>query len=190
MRNSTITRKTNETDISLSLAVDGSGKCEANTGIGFFDHMLTSLCRFAMIDLSVTCAGDLNVDGHHTVEDVGICLGQAICAAVDKAGIRRSGSCYFPMDDALAFAAIDVSGRSYLRFDALLPEMPSFDTRLIKEFFRAVSQNAGLTLHLSVSGENAHHMSEALFKAFGRALEDAVRIDPRILGVLSTKGIL
>lgn len=194
MRKGTIARKTRETDIILTLSLDGSGLCETRTGIGFFDHMLISLCRFALIDLSVKCEGDLFVDAHHTVEDVGICFGKALNDALgDRSGIKRVGSCYFPMDEALAFVALDVSGRPFLRLDAAFPPASGgFDTQLIGEFFRAVSNNAGLTLHMSVkNGESYHHMAEALFKAFGRSLDEAVRLDPRMAGVVpSTKGML
>ena len=194
MRTATIERKTRETDIALTLNLDGSGKTELSTGVGFFDHMLDALSRFALIDLTVRCKGDLEVDAHHTVEDVGICLGKAIREALgDRAGIRRVGSAYMPMDEALAFAAIDISGRPYLAFDAVFSAamVGAMDTQLAEEFFRAVTVNAGLTVHLKVlEGRNDHHRMEALFKAFGLALRDAARLDERVQGVLSTKGSL
>ncbi len=194
MRTASITRKTKETDIALTLCIDGTGCTEIATGVGFFDHMLDALCRFAQFDLTLSCAGDLQVDAHHTVEDVGICLGKAIREALgDRAGIRRVGSAYLPMDEALAFAAIDVSGRPYLAWDAefTAPMCGTMDTQLAEEFFRAVAVNAGLTVHMNLlAGRNDHHKMEALFKAFGLALRDAARIDTNIQGVLSTKGSL
>ena len=194
MRTATITRTTKETDITLQVNLDGSGQTSLNTGVGFFDHMLDALSRFALLDLTLTCRGDLHVDAHHTVEDVGICLGRAIREALgDRAGIRRVGSAYLPMDEALAFAAIDISGRPYLTFDAefTAPMVGAFDTQLAEEFFRAVAVNAGLTVHVKVlAGRNDHHKLEALFKAFGLALRDAAAVDPRVTGVLSTKGAL
>lgn len=194
MRTADIARKTGETDIRLSLALDGQGRCDAQCGIGFFEHMLSALCRFGLLDLTLRCEGDLHVDAHHTVEDVGICLGQAIAQALgDKRGIARLGHACVPMDEALALAALDVSGRPYLVLDAQFdaPMVGAMDTQLVREFFRAVATHAGLTLHLRVPyGQNDHHKIEALFKAFGRALRDAVAPDPRIDGVLSTKGVL
>ena len=181
MRTATITRTTKETDISLRLSLDGSGQTSIATGVGFFDHMLDALSRFALLDLTLTCRGDIQVDAHHTVEDVGICLGRAIREALgDRAGIRRVGSAYLPMDEALAFDA---------EFTA--PMVGAFDTQLAEEFFRAVAVNAGLTVHVKVlAGRNDHHKLEALFKAFGLALRDAAAADPRVTGVLSTKGAL
>ena len=194
MRTAAFERKTKETDIRLNVCLDGSGKTELATGVGFFDHMLDEMCRFAQFDLALTCAGDLEVDAHHTVEDVGICLGKAIREALgDRAGIHRVGSAYMPMDEALAFAAIDVSGRPYLAFSAdfTAPMCGTMDTQLAEEFFRAVTVNAGLTVHINLlAGRNDHHKMEAIFKAFGLALRDAVRLDARIQGVLSTKGAL
>ena len=194
MRKAEISRKTRETDISLALVLDGAGKTEISTGIGFFDHMLDALCRFAQMDLSLRCAGDLAVDAHHTVEDCGICLGKALREALgDRTGIRRVGSAYLPMDEALAFAALDISGRPYLAYSAvfLAPMCGTLDTQLGEEFFRAVAVNAGLTLHLKVlEGRNDHHKMEALFKAFGLALREAASMDARVQGVLSTKGSL
>lgn len=194
MRTAEITRKTRETDISLRLCLEGTGNTVLGTGVGFFDHMLDALCRFAQFDLTLRCDGDLQVDAHHTVEDVGICLGRAIREALgDRAGIRRVGSAYMPMDEALAFAAIDVSGRPYLAWDAAFTASMcgTMDTQLAEEFFRAVAVNAGLTVHMRLlAGRNDHHRMEALFKAFGLALRDAVRLDAAIEGVLSTKGTL
>ena len=194
MRTANFERKTRETDIRLTVNLDGSGVTELTTGVGFFDHMLDAMCRFAQFDLTLNCAGDLDIDAHHTVEDVGICLGKAIREALgDRAGIRRVGSAYMPMDEALAFAAIDISGRPYLAWNAdfTAPMCGAMDTALAEEFFRAVSVNAGLTVHMNLlAGRNDHHKMEALFKAFGLAMRDAVRLDERICGVLSTKGTL
>lgn len=194
MREASIARKTKETDIRLRFCLDGSGKTAIDTGVGFFDHMLDALCRFGLLDLELTCRGDLQVDAHHTVEDCGICLGKALREALgDRRGIRRVGSAYLPMDEALAFAALDISGRPCLVFDAafLAPMCGTMDTQLAEEFFRALAVNAGLTLHLKViEGRNDHHKMEALFKAFGLALRDAAAMDPRVRGVLSTKGSL
>ena len=194
MRTAEYSRKTKETDIRLTLNLDGSGKTELATGVGFFDHMLDALCRFAQFDLALSCAGDLHVDEHHTIEDAGICLGKAIREALgDRVGIRRVGSAYMPMDEALAFAAIDVSGRPYLACTAEFATLRCGDmgVQMAEEFFRAVTVNAGLTVHLNVlAGRNDHHKLEALFKAFGLALRDAVRVDANIQGVLSTKGAM
>lgn len=194
MREARIERRTKETDITLRVCLDGSGKTTIDTGIGFFDHMLDALCRFGLLDLELKCAGDLRVDAHHTVEDCGICLGRALREALgDRAGIRRVGSAWLPMDEALAFAALDISGRPYLAFEAsfMAPMCGAMDTQLAEEFFRALAVNAGLTLHLRVpAGRNDHHKMEALFKAFGLALRDAAAADPRVAGVLSTKGSL
>ena len=194
MRQETIKRRTDETDISLTLNLDGEGKSDARCGIGFFEHMLSALCRFGLFDLTLTCAGDLHVDAHHTVEDVGICLGQAIGKALgDKRGITRLGHAYVPMDEALAFVALDISGRPFLAFDACFdaPMLGAMDAQLVQEFFRAVAVGAGITLHMRVLyGQNDHHKAEALYKAFGRALMDAASIDPRVKGVPSTKGVL
>ena len=194
MRVAYMNRKTKETSIELGLCIDGAGKTTLATGIGFFDHMLDALCRFAQFDLKAACSGDLHVDAHHTVEDVGICLGKALREALgDRAGIRRVGSAYMPMDEALAFAAIDISGRPYLAWNAEFsaPMCGAMDTQLAEEFFRAVAVNAGLTVHMNLlAGRNDHHRMEALFKAFGLALRDAVRVDGQIQGVLSTKGTL
>ena len=194
MRTATLRRQTRETSITLTLTLEGSGQTTLATGVGFLDHMLDAFSRFALIDLSVQCTGDLHVDAHHTVEDTGICLGQALRQALgDRTGIRRAGSAFMPMDEALAFAAVDISGRPYLAFDAAFaaPMCGDMDTQLAEEFFRAVATQAGLTLHLRVlSGRNDHHKMEALFKAFGLALRDAAAVDTRIMGTLSTKEML
>jgi imidazoleglycerol-phosphate dehydratase len=194
MREAAVARATKETDIRLRIVLEGTGAAELDTGIGFFEHMLSAFARFAGVDLEVRCAGDLRVDAHHTVEDVGICLGQALDRALGtRVGIRRVGGASVPMDEALATAVLDVSGRPFLVFDAAFsaPMLGAMDAQLVEEFFRAVCVHAGLTLHLAVPyGKNDHHKAEALFKAFGRALEQAVALDPRIDGVLSTKGAL
>jgi len=186
-------RKTGETEVRLALDLDG-GEASAATGVGFFDHMLDLLARHGRLGLRVEASGDLETGAHHTVEDVGIVLGQALDEALgDRAGIRRYGSALIPMDEALAECAIDVSGRPYVAFDAAIPatEIAGFETELAEEFFRAVATNAKLTVHLWVrSGTNAHHMVEAAFKAFARALRVAVSIDPEESGVPSTKGTL
>lgn len=187
-------RETGETRVELGLDLDGSGAGGRTTGVGFFDHMLDLVARHGRLDLSVAARGDLETGAHHTTEDVGICLGQAIDEALgDRAGIRRYGSALVPMDEALGECAIDISGRPYCAFDAELPDVTiaGFDSELAEEFFRAVSNNSKMTLHLWVrSGSNAHHMIEASFKAFGRALRVAVSIDPDESGVPSTKGTL
>ena len=194
MRTSAIARTSRETDIELALSLDGSGKTDIDTGVGFFDHMLDAMCRFAQVALTLRCKGDLAVDAHHTVEDVGMCIGKALREALgDRAGIRRAGSAYMPMDEALAFAALDISGRPYLAYQAefAAPVCGTMDTQLAEEFFRAVCVQGGLTLHLQVmAGRNDHHKMEAMFKAFGLALRDAAAYDARITGVLSTKGML
>jgi len=193
-RSAQIERRTGETDVRLTLALDGSGDGGRDTGVGFLDHMLDLLARHGRLDLEVAASGDLQTGSHHTVEDVGICLGQALDAALgDRAGIFRYGSATIPMDEARASCAIDVSGRAFLAWDAELPPgaIGNFDHELAEEFFRAVSSNAKLTLHLTVeAGTNVHHMIEALFKAFARALRAAVAIDPTETGVPSTKGTL
>lgn len=194
MRTAEILRDTNETRISLTLELDGEGHTQLNTGIGFFDHMLDAMCRFGLFDMAVKCSGDLDVDAHHTVEDCGICLGQAIKRALsDKSGIMRVGSCFFPMDEALALCALDISGRGMLVFSADFPQQSCglFDCQLAEEFFRAVATNAGITLHIKCDyGRNSHHMLEAMFKAFGRALMQAIEVSPRVSGVPSTKGVI
>lgn len=195
MRSATITRQTAETDISVTIALDGSGSYDNQTGVGFFDHMLDQLARHALIDMTVRCTGDLHIDDHHTVEDVGIALGQALAQALgDKRGIRRYGACLLPMDDALVRAALDLSGRPFLVWNMDLPtaKIGTFDTELVREFFQAFSTHSGMTLHLdALHGINSHHMAEAAFKAVARALRDAVETDPRKADAIpSTKGML
>jgi imidazoleglycerol-phosphate dehydratase len=195
MRNSTQERKTKETDIKLSLELDGSGQTAIATGVAFFDHMLDAFGRHGLFDLSVQATGDLEVDAHHTVEDVGIVLGTALAAALgDKAGITRYGDALLPMDEALVLAAVDISGRGMLTWDVDLPIefIGSFDTTLFKEFLIALCSNAAITLHVrSLAGENSHHIIEAAAKAVARALATAVAIDPRRQGALpTTKGVL
>ena len=193
-RTSSIQRKTGETDIRLTVNLDGSGSSRIATGVGFFDHMLTHIARHGLIDLTVEAAGDLDVDDHHTVEDVGIALGKAFAEALgDRAGIARVGNVAVPMDEALVFCAIDVSGRGYLACDLQTPTpvLGDFTTELVPEFFRAVAVNAGWTVHLTQwAGANTHHIIESAFKAFGRAAAQAVAIDPRVQGIPSTKGVL
>ena len=193
-RTATISRSTKETDISVTLNLDGSGRADISTGIGFFDHMLEGFSRHGFFDLDCRVKGDLHVDGHHTVEDTGIVLGQAIAGAVgDKKGIRRYGSFILPMDDALVLCAVDLCGRPYLNFDCTFPveRVGELDTELVREFFYAVSYSAGLNLHIKLlDGINAHHMIEAMFKAFAKALDMATEFDSRIRDVLSTKGSL
>lgn len=193
-RKSQISRKTGETDINLSLKLDGSGKSNIDTGVGFLDHMLDLFTRHGLFDLEVSAKGDIHVDAHHTVEDVGIVLGQALKEALgDKKSIKRYGSCFVPMDEALALVAMDLSGRPFLVFDACLPtqKLGTMETELVEEFFRAVAFNAGMNLHIKLFyGNNTHHIIEAIYKAFGRALDQAVLIDDRIEGVMSTKGSL
>lgn len=193
-RKAKITRETKETKITVEIDLDGNGNAEIDTGIGFFDHMLNSFARHGFFDLKVKCDGDLNVDGHHSVEDVGIVLGQAIKEALgDKAGIKRFGECILPMDEACVMCAIDVSGRPYLVYDLKLnaPMVGDFDTELVHEFYYAISYSAGINLNVKqFDGDNSHHIIEASFKAFARALDKAVSFDERIQGVLSTKGAL
>lgn len=193
-RRATIERATSETEITLTLALDGEGATSVATGVPFFDHMLEAFGRHGLFDLEVEAEGDLAVDAHHTVEDVGICLGQALAAALgDKAGIRRFGSVFVPMDEALVLAAVDISGRGQLHYDVEVPIelIGTFDTTLAKEFMTAFAANAGITVHvMAFAGENAHHIIEAAFKALARALAEAVAIDPRVTGVPSTKGSL
>lgn len=187
-------RKTKETDISLHLNLDGTGSSSIHTGIGFFDHMLDGFARHGLFDLKVNVAGDLAVDCHHTIEDTGIVLGNAIKeAGGDKKGIRRYGSCILPMDETLVLCAVDLSGRPYLVFDGefTTDRVGYMDTEMVKEFFYAISYTAGMNLHIRVlSGGNNHHMIEAMFKAFAKALDQATIIDPRITDILSTKGSL
>ena len=193
-RKADFVRKTKETDIALSLCLDGTGKSSVSTGIGFFDHMLEGFARHGLFDLKVNVEGDLAVDCHHTIEDTGIVLGNAIKKAVgDKCGIKRYGSCILPMDEVLVLCAIDLSGRPYLAFDAefTTDRVGYFDTEMVKEFFYAISYTAGMNLHIKVlSGGNNHHVIEAMFKAFAKALDEATVIDPRITDVLTTKGSL
>ena len=189
-----VNRKTKETDICLTLNLDGSGKCEADTGIGFFNHMLEGFAKHGFFDLNCLVKGDLEVDGHHTVEDTGIVLGQAIGkAAGDKKGMKRYGYFILPMDDALVLCAVDLCGRPYLNFECEFtsPKVGELDTELVREFFYAVSYSSGMNLHLKcLSGSNQHHIIEALFKAFAKALDMAVGSEPRLTDVLSTKGSL
>ncbi len=190
-----LTRKTSETDISLTLNLDGSGRAEIDSGIGFLDHMLTALTRHALFDLKVKAVGDLHIDFHHTTEDIGIVLGQAIAKALgDKAGITRFGHAVIPMDEALAEAAIDISGRAHCAWSVEFarPKIGEMDTELFEEFFRALAGNALITLHIrQLAGTNAHHVAEACFKATARALRQAVTLDPRLGGAVpSTKGTL
>ncbi|KJS43733.1 imidazoleglycerol-phosphate dehydratase HisB [Roseovarius sp. BRH_c41] len=195
MRSATITRKTAETDITVDVNLDGSGRYDTQTGVGFFDHMLDQLARHSLIDMTIRCAGDLHIDDHHTVEDVGIALGQALSQALgDKRGIRRYGACLLPMDDALVRAALDLSGRPYLvwHLDLPTPKIGTFDTELVREFFQALSTHGGITLHVdALHGINSHHMAEAAFKAVARSLREAVETDPRKADAIpSTKGSL
>jgi len=193
-RSATLARTTGETDITITLDLDGSGRTEIDTGVPFFDHMLDAFGRHGLFDLKVEAAGDLAVDAHHTVEDVGIVLGQCIAQALgDKSGIRRFGDAAIPMDEALVLSAVDISGRGQLHYAVELPIeiIGTFDTTLAKEFLIALATNAGLTLHVrSLAGDNSHHIIEAAFKAAARALRQAVEIDPRVEGVPSTKGSL
>lgn len=195
MRTAQVSRATKETNITVSVGLDGSGTVDAQTGIGFFNHMLDAFGRHSLIDLEVDAKGDLQVDGHHTVEDTGIVLGQALAQALgDKRGISRFGQCVLPMDEALVMAALDISGRGGLYWDVQLPfgMVGDFDTQLAREFFIALATNAGITLHVrQLAGDNAHHVIEAAFKAVARALRQAVELDPRAAGALpSTKGAL
>ncbi len=195
MRQATITRKTAETDISVTVDLDGTGQYDNQTGVGFFDHMLDQLARHSLIDMTIRATGDLHIDDHHTVEDTGIALGQALTQALgDKRGIVRYGSCLLPMDDALVRAALDLSGRPFLVWNVDLPthKIGSFDTELVREFFQALSTHGGITLHVdALHGINSHHVAEAAFKAVARALRAAVETDPRKAdAVPSTKGAL
>ena len=194
MRRATVERKTNETDISVTIDLDGSGTCDVETGVGSFDHVLSALGRHSLRDLTVRAKGDTWVDDHHTVEDVGIVIGQAIREALgDKRGIGRFGDAAIPMDEALVLAAIDVSGRGELFWDVDIAaeKVGTFDCELAREFFAGLARDAGITLHLrKLAGDNAHHIIEATFKACGRALRAAVEADARVTGVPSTKGSL
>lgn len=187
-------RRTKETDISVTIDLDGTGNNEIHTGIGFFDHMLDGFARHGLFDLKVRVAGDLNVDCHHTVEDTGIVLGRAVADALgDKAGIRRYGHMLLPMDETLALCAVDLSGRPYLKFDAdfTVPRLGELDTEMIREFFYAVSYSAMMNIHLKImDAGNNHHMAEALFKAFGKALDQATSKEQRLDGAWTTKGNL
>ncbi|MCH5249912.1 MAG: imidazoleglycerol-phosphate dehydratase HisB [Lachnospiraceae bacterium] len=189
-----VKRKTKETDIALSITIDGRGKSKVETDIGFFNHMLEGFAKHGFFDLTLSVNGDLEVDSHHTVEDTGIVLGKAIKEAIgDKVGIKRFGSFILPMDDALCLCAIDICGRPYLNFDCEFKteRVGEMDTELVKEFFHAVAYSAGMNIHIKMlDGENTHHMIEAMFKAFGKALDEATSKDERITDVLSTKGKL
>lgn len=193
-REASIERYTNETQIKLKFCADGSGRSDIETGIGFFDHMLDGFARHGLFDLYVRVSGDLHVDDHHTVEDTGIALGRAICEAVgDKKGIRRYGSCILPMDECLVLCAVDLSGRPYFSFEGEFTKdrLGNLDTEMIREFFYAVSYTCRMNLHIKVlTPGNNHHMAEAMFKSFAKALDSAVTIDERIIDVLSTKGSL
>ncbi len=193
-RKASICRTTKETDISVILDLDGTGKASVDTGIGFFDHMLDGFARHGLFDLEVKARGDLEVDCHHTIEDTGIVLGQAILkAAGDKAGIRRYGHVIIPMDETLALCAVDLSGRPYLRFDSKFASdrLGGLDTEMVREFFYAVSYGAMMNIHLRIlDGENDHHKAEALFKSFGKALDMATQAEPRIQEAWTTKGSL
>jgi len=194
MRTGKIQRRTKETDIAVDLAMDGRGSAKIDTGVGFLDHMLTLFAVHGFFDLMVSARGDVGVDDHHTVEDIGICLGQALKKSLgDKAGIKRYAHSYVPMDETLVRVCVDFSNRSYLHFDVSLPDQKvgSFDTSLTKEFMRALVLHSGMTLHIDLlHGENTHHIIEAVFKALGRALTQAVQIDDRLQGHLSSKGML
>ena len=194
VRSASMDRKTSETDIRLSLTLDGNGDSEIRTGIPFFDHMLNLFSHHGLFDLTVEAKGDIEVDYHHTVEDVGLALGAALLKALgDKSGIRRYGSAYVPMDEALARVVVDCSGRPFLAYEAPrgVEAIGLFPFQLVEEFLRALSVQAGLTLHVSVlAGRDAHHMAEAVFKALGRALDVAASRDPRVAGIPSTKGVL
>ena len=195
MRRATVQRKTKETDISLTVVLDGTGKSTISTGVGFFDHMLDQIARHGLLDLEISAKGDLHIDDHHTVEDVGIALGQAIKQALgDRKGIRRYATAYVPMDEALTRAAIDLSGRAFLVFEAQFPtpKIGTFDTELVREFFQALAGNCGANVHIdNIRGANSHHIAESCFKALARALREAVEIDPRQADAIpSTKGVL
>ena len=193
-RRAEMERKTAETQISIKLNMDGEGKCDIATGIGFLDHMLTLLAKHSFMDLTVKAKGDLEVDSHHTVEDIGIVLGEVLQEALgDKAGIHRYGNCFIPMDETLAQVCLDFSGRPFLLFGAEIPKIKlgNYDTEMTEEFFRAVAMHCGLTLHIRVLyGSNVHHIIEAIFKSFARAVAEAAAVDPRVKGVMSSKGVL
>ncbi|MEC7300064.1 MAG: imidazoleglycerol-phosphate dehydratase HisB [Pseudomonadota bacterium] len=195
MRSAKISRKTAETDIEVILSLDGTGHYDNQTGVGFFDHMLDQLARHSLIDMTIRCKGDLHIDDHHSVEDVGIAIGQALTQALgDKRGIRRYGSCLLPMDDALVRCALDLSGRPFLVWNVDLPtqKIGTFDTELVREFFQALATHGGITLHVdALHGLNSHHIAEAAFKSVARALREAVETDPRKGDAIpSTKGML
>jgi imidazoleglycerol-phosphate dehydratase len=194
IRSAQVKRRTAETDIEIVMQLDGEGASQIETGIGFLDHMLTHVARHGLFDLAVTAKGDLHIDDHHTVEDVGIALGQAFAQALgDRSGIARIGNIIVPMDEALVLCAIDVSGRGFLAIDleTPTPRLGTFTTELVPEFFRAVAMHAGWTIHLrQLAGANTHHIIEAAFKAFGRAAAQAVALDVRVKGIPSTKGVL
>ncbi len=194
MRSVEINRKTKETDINLYLNLDGSGESDIDTGVGFLDHMLTLFAKHGGFDLNITCKGDLEVDNHHSIEDIGIALGQAIASCLeDKNGITRYGCVFLPMDESLVQVTMDISGRSYLVFncDFTREFVGDMETEMVEEFFRAVSDNSRITLHITcLYGKNSHHIIEAMFKGFGQCLKKAVKIDENIKGVLSTKGVL
>ena len=189
-----IKRQTAETNISLQLDLDGTGQGKISSGIGFFDHMMNLMTAHGQLDLTLTCQGDLNVDGHHSVEDIGIALGEAFKQAIgDKRGICRYGTFYLPMDESLAFVTLDISGRPFLVYDGgeMAPQVGGFDTELTEEFLRAFAMHAGITLHVKILyGTNTHHKIEAIFKALGHALRQAVSLDPQVTGIPSTKGML
>ena len=193
-RQATIERATSETEIDVNLTIDGVGDSKVSTGVGFFDHMLTLFAKHGLFDLEINAKGDLEVDGHHTVEDVGICLGQAFDKALgNREGIVRYGFVIVPMDEALATVSIDISGRPFLAYnlDLSASQVGGFDTDLPHEFFQAFVNNAGITLHVRMqAGTNPHHIIEAVFKGFGKAMDQATRVDPRITGVHSTKGVI
>ncbi len=193
-REAKVTRKTKETEIELSINIDGNGNSEIDTGIGFFDHMLTSFAKHGLFDLRCKVKGDLYVDSHHTIEDTGIVLGEAIKKAIgDKQSIKRYGSCTLPMDEALILTALDLSGRPYLVYDVDLTvdKLGYFDTEMVKEFFYAISYSTGMNLHIKMlAGSNNHHIIEGVFKSFAKALDEATIVDKRITGILSTKGSL
>lgn len=194
MRTAQIQRKTQETDIDLTVDLDGKGLGDIDSGIGFFDHMLNLFAAHGMFDIVIGCKGDTEVDGHHTVEDIGIALGDAFREALgDKSGITRYGTFYLPMDEALAFVSLDISGRPYLVYDAgdMMPMIGGYATELTEEFLRAFAVHAGMTLHVRIIyGKNSHHKVEGIFKALGHALRQAVAIDPKVTGIPSTKGVL
>ena len=193
-RKSKISRTTTETDISIGLNLDGKGSYKLDTGVPFLDHMLSLWSRHGMFDLDVEAQGDTGIDDHHTVEDIGICLGQAVSQALgDKEGIRRYGTAFAPMDESLAMVVVDISGRAFTSFDVVMPaqKVGDFDTELVEEFIRAFATNSDITLHVRLlQGKNTHHIIEAVFKALGRAVREAVSVDEQIEGIMSTKGQL